>query len=82
MDRSQGGSSLGMALVIIVLVGLAGWYLYSMSANSPSSPDQDQPVSQVIDDSDAAVANDLGQVPDDSALDQDAANLDKDIQGL
>ncbi|MDO8493638.1 MAG: hypothetical protein Q7S19_03800 [bacterium] len=84
IDQAESKSGLGIAIVVLVLAGLAGWYFYSMSATTSTLEPipGDQPFPQVSGDSDVDVADDLEQIPDDSALDQDAAALDKDISGL
>lgn len=81
MNRSEeGASGLGVAIVVLVLAGLAGWYFYSM----PTSPSavQNQQQAQIAPDAGTDAASDLSQVPSDNGLDQDAASLDKDINSL
>ncbi len=83
MESDGGSAGLGFAVVVLVIAGLAGWYFYSSPSTVQVTPVESQTTQvNTTTDTDTNIANDLNQIPDDSAMDQDAASLGTDIQSL
>jgi predicted PurR-regulated permease PerM len=69
-----------ITVIVIILVLVVGWYVYSIYSNQQAQPIYNfQPKAS---DASANIMKDLSQVPDDSALNSDINSLSQDIEGF
>lgn len=74
--------SIIIAVVVIVLVILVGWYIYATYMQPKPASESQTSLNQASNDTTSSIQNDLSQVPDDSAVNSQLDSLDKDVQNF